>query len=101
MFDVPAATAEYRCAAHGVQTDVPLTDLKVPGTHGVQLWRDFPVYPTSHRQSVRCLLPATEFEFGGQCLHSSTDSDPISFRYVPTGQSVQLWSPCILLYFPI
>ena len=97
--ELAASACEYVLAAHGVQVDVPRTDLNVPATHALQAW-PARAYPLSHRQDVMVLLPALEFEFHGQRVQSVFESDPSAARYVFTGQTVQLWSPTAFLYVP-
>jgi hypothetical protein len=99
VFEVAASECEYVFAAHDMQFDEPRTDLNVPATHATQVCASRE-YPLSHRQEVMVLLPALEFELLGQRLQSATESEPSAARYVFVGQSVQLWSPIVCLYFP-
>ena len=53
---------EWEFVPQSIHKDVPVTDLYLQVAHAVQLLRELPVYPLSHKQRLGALLPELEFE---------------------------------------
>jgi hypothetical protein len=100
--EAPAAV-EYLPLPQSVQDSLPCVALYPPASHAAHVPPSGPVYPGSHRQLVRRLLPLGETECSGQLSHTSTSAEPKTALYVQAPQSVQLLAaeaPVLVRYLP-
>ena len=78
------STFEYFPLLQSTHAPDPVSALKVPRPHAVQLAPSGPVYPLLHLQSVAAVLPEVDEESAGQLVH---DAVPGWSLYFPLAHS--------------
>ena len=88
--------AELVPAGHGEHCPTPVGSLYVPASHGLHAApSDTPLYPATHLQEFRAVLPNAELVPAGQIVHSP---DPGAALYPPTSHAVHAAPSNVPLY---